>query len=201
MEDWQTEQLVENVRDGAVFIYPTDSYFGLGCSIYSTEALDMVYRIKGRSEDRPVPILLDQADLDQLVSPEAVEQQAIDQFWPGDLTLVIETDQPDSWDQRLVEDGSMVLRSPGLEPLRDFLARVGPIVVTGANVDGKPAPARLEDVHPQLLSEVDFVLGDSAGEGELSTVAGWDPSTKEWIVYRPGSVWRDQLPVETRARS
>lgn len=196
MEDWQEAQLVEKVKNGAVFIYPTDTCYGLGCSIYSTEGIDAVYRIKGRDPEKTVPVLADPGNVQDLASPNPVEKKAMEQHWPGNLTLVMNADKSDQWDPRLIQQGTIALRSPGLEPLRDFLSRVGPIVGTSANISGKSAPATLEDVHPQLLAEVDFVLGDYGGEGESSTVAQWDGSTATWVIHRKGPVSIDQLPTD-----
>jgi len=201
MEDWKEEQLVERVENGAVFIYPTDTCYGIGCSIRSTRGIDAVYRIKGRPEDKPVPVLLCKQHVESLVTPSAVEWKAIQRHWPGGLTLVMEVTEPPKWDERLLRENTMALRSPGLNLLNQFLSRVGPIVGTSANISGDPSPARLEDVHPQLLAEVDFVLGEHEAKGTPSTVAEWNPDSVSWTVHREGPVDPDRLPAPGQADS
>ena len=201
MKDWEEDQLVERVENGAVFIYPTDTCYGIGCSIRSTEGIDAVYRIKQRPEDKPVPVLLSERDVELLVRPSAVEWDAIQRHWPGDLTLVMEVKEPRKWDDRLLRENTMALRSPGLKPLNQFLSRVGPIVGTSANISGKPSPARLEDVHSRLLAEVDFVLGDHEANGTSSTVAEWNPDSETWTIHREGPVDPDRLPAPDQVSS
>jgi tRNA A37 threonylcarbamoyladenosine synthetase subunit TsaC/SUA5/YrdC len=58
-------------------------------------------------------------------------------------------------------------------------------------------PSRLEDVHPQLLQEVDFVLGDTQGEGTSSTVVAWNDGEKKWLIYREGPISKKQLNALT----
>src|SRR5260221_1593959 len=44
---------VEIVNGGGVIIYPTDTVYGTGCSIFDTEAIDRIYRIKRQERDKP----------------------------------------------------------------------------------------------------------------------------------------------------
>src|SRR5437016_7615045 len=43
----------EIVNKGGVIIYPTDTVYGIGCSIYNTEAIERVYRIKRQERGKP----------------------------------------------------------------------------------------------------------------------------------------------------
>jgi tRNA threonylcarbamoyl adenosine modification protein (Sua5/YciO/YrdC/YwlC family) len=40
------KQIVECLKDGGVIIYPTDTIYGLGCSIFHHKAIERIYRIK-----------------------------------------------------------------------------------------------------------------------------------------------------------
>lgn len=40
------EQVVECLRNGGIIIYPTDTIYGLGCSIYQPKAIEQIARIK-----------------------------------------------------------------------------------------------------------------------------------------------------------
>lgn len=193
LEDWQQEQLIERVRNGSVFIYPTDTCYGIGCSIFSSEAIDRVFQLKGRDDDKPVPVLTHPSDVDELADVSDVERQAMDTFWPGALTLVMTARNPNKLDNRVLRSGTIALRTPDVPPLVSFLEETGPIVGTSANLSGKPSPSRLSDVHPELLQDVDFVLGETEGEGESSTVAEWKADDNKWIIHREGPVTRDEL--------
>src|SRR5688572_33473129 len=39
--------VADNLRNGGVIIYPTDTIYGLGCDIYNTAAIERICRIKG----------------------------------------------------------------------------------------------------------------------------------------------------------
>ncbi len=192
LEDWQSEQLVEGIEGGAVIIFPTDTVYGIGCTINSSSGIDRVYRIKGRSEDKPFPVLATKKQAAEIASFSSRERRAIKQFWPGNLTLVLRTEE--KIDNRLVKQGKIALRVPDLTPLLKLLEASGPLVGTSANISGDPAPRRLEAVAPLLLKEVDYVLGVSSGSGQPSTVAGWNGKESSWEVFREGEIGTEELP-------
>jgi L-threonylcarbamoyladenylate synthase len=193
LEDWKQEQLTEKIRGGDVFIYPTDTCYGIGCSIENSEAIERVYELKGRDRAKPVPVLLHRDHLDGLVEVSEVECRALETFWPGGLTLVLSARSPQDHDDRLISDGTMAVREPDLPALVSFLEEAGPIVGTSANLSGKPSPRRIDDVHPELLQAVDFVLGEAEGSGQSSTVAEWDAENHQWIIHREGPVSAELL--------
>lgn len=49
---------VAELRAGAVVAVPTDTLYGLACSASCSAALDAVYRLKGRSEAKPLAVCL-----------------------------------------------------------------------------------------------------------------------------------------------
>ncbi|VDQ17438.1 unnamed protein product [Trichobilharzia regenti] len=48
------------MNQGGVIALPTDTIYGLACSVYNTEAIERICRIKGRCETKPMAICLDQ---------------------------------------------------------------------------------------------------------------------------------------------
>ncbi len=193
LEKWKQEQIVKKIRAGAVFIYPTDTVYGIGCTVYNSEAVDRIFKIKGRSENKSFPILATADQVRELTDLGHAEQAAARDHWPGNLTMVLKLKEQGELDSRLIRDEQVALRVPDLAPLLELLEETGPVVGTSANFSGSPAAAGLEDVSAHLLSEVDLVLGESRGLGKPSTVAGWNASEKKWEIYREGELAEEQL--------
>ena len=53
------QRALETLRSGGVILYPTDTIWGIGCDATNPEAVDKVYRLKGRSKDKSLIILLE----------------------------------------------------------------------------------------------------------------------------------------------
>ena len=45
-------QVVDELKKGAVIIYPTDTVYGIGCDIYNSKAIDKLCKIKGVKSEK-----------------------------------------------------------------------------------------------------------------------------------------------------
>ena len=88
--DENLRRAAELLRAGELVVMPTETVYGLGC-LPSAEAVQKLFRAKGRPESRPIPILVSsRAALKQVVSEWPAQAQALSEaFWPGPLTIVV----------------------------------------------------------------------------------------------------------------
>ena len=152
-------QAVQILRDGGVVAFPTDTVYGVGVDPFQPEAVRKLYRIKGRPEDKPIAILVgsieDVARVAQ--TPSRTFSRLADRFWPGGLTLIVETRE---LPPEITAGGSTVgVRMPDhpltLELLRGF---GGPIATTSANRSGENPATSAEEVGAQLGDHVNLIV-------------------------------------------
>jgi L-threonylcarbamoyladenylate synthase len=152
-------QAVQLLRDGGVVAFPTDTVYGVGVDPFQPQAVRKLYRIKGRPEDKPIAILVgsieDVARVAQ--TPSRTFSRLADRFWPGGLTLIVETRE---LPPEITAGGSTVgVRMPDhpltLELLRGF---GGPIATTSANRSGENPATSAEDVGAQLGGRVTLIV-------------------------------------------
>ena len=91
MQNDKLNLAVEAINNNQVVGIPTETVYGIGVNPYSQEAVDKIFDLKGRDEDKPLSILVssyhDLRKLDIVSTiPEVVEL-----YWPGPLTIVVET--------------------------------------------------------------------------------------------------------------
>jgi L-threonylcarbamoyladenylate synthase len=186
-------EIMDRIRSGQVFVYPTDTAYGLGTSIRNEDAVRRVFELKDRPLEKTVPVLATSVKGREMVTTEEPEERAMETFWPGGLTLVLSVTGPEEYPPGLVRDGTMALRAPGREYLREVLAATPPIVGTSANPSGEKTPYERGDLDPDLLAQVDFGVEGTPGGDDSSTVAEWNSSREEWIVHRSGPVRSEEL--------
>ena len=170
-------------------IFPTETFYGLGCLAADAAAVARIYQLKRRPVQRPLPLLA--ADADQagaVVWLEAAPPELTARFWPGPLSLLLPV-RP-GLPASLVsagaggEDGAAgkaALRvSP--HPLAARLARLagGALTASSANLSGRAPARRLEELDPELLAAL-AELGDLGGllpaVSEAEQPPGGAPST------------------------
>ena len=55
----EIEKALQVLKDGGIILYPTDTIWGIGCDACNTEAVDRIFKLKGRDEAKSMIILLD----------------------------------------------------------------------------------------------------------------------------------------------
>ena len=73
---------------GECVAFPTETVYGLGADARSDEAVERIYRVKGRPQDNPLIVHIHPGfDLGSLVYDEPYAQKLREAFLPGPLTL------------------------------------------------------------------------------------------------------------------
>lgn len=177
------------VREGGVIGYPTETIYGLGCDATNTDAVQRIYRLKGRSYQSPMLVLIKDRDhLSRWVEEiQGYVTGFMDRFWPGPLTLVFHA-ATDLESPILGESRSLAVRiSSDPVCVRLFQAWDGALVSTSANKTGEKTPVSAEDVRTAFGDGVDFVIDDGERTSELpSTIM--DVRRDVPVIVREGAI-------------
>jgi L-threonylcarbamoyladenylate synthase len=150
-------QAAEAVRRGEVVAYPTETVYGLAVDPWSETALDRLFAVKGRPDDRPILLIVDtEAQLHRVTPHISARARACMQaFWPGPLTVLFPRDP--SLPSRLTAGQPMVaVRCPGSEIARALCRACGHAVTSSsANLSGEPAASSLADLPPGIGLAID----------------------------------------------
>ena len=143
----------------SVVAIPTDTY-------YSLAAVDEIYRVKGRPENRALPILVNSIEQVMLLARETSPNflRLAEAFWPGALTIVV--DAAHRLPLKITANtGKVALRWPNSLVVARLIDEFeGPITGTSANISGFPSCSSAEQVMKQLGTRVPLVL-DSGETG------------------------------------
>lgn len=188
------EEAVSTVQRGGVVAFPTDTVYGIGASLRHPAALARIYDIKGRAQDKPIPILISRADvIAELVDDADPDLVALaHRFWPGPLTVILRAKESLPAEVK-APDGTCGVRIPNHSvPLAIAQANGGAIATTSANRSGEPAATQAAAIRESLGDELDLILDGGIAPGSVaSTVIRREGDTIS--VIREGSVSAEQL--------
>jgi L-threonylcarbamoyladenylate synthase len=153
------KKALEILKNGGVILYPTDTVWGLGCDATNPEAVERIYKIKKREDNKNMLVLVDHSGrLDSYVRevPEIAWDlieaalSPITLIYPGAKNLA----------KNLVdEDGSIGIRICNDEFCRELIKRLGkPLVSTSANISGEKTPAVFSEISEDIKDSVDFIV-------------------------------------------
>ncbi len=180
------QQAVDILERDGVIVYPTDTIYGIGCSIYSKKGVERIRRIKGREASKVFSILC--ADLKDLsryarnVSNPAYKLMR--RMFPGPYTVVLEASREIP---RIMHGKrkTIGIRVADNRICQDIVSTLGhPIITTSANRSGEEP-----GVDPYLIDDsigtlVDMVIDGGTLFSVPSTIV--DLSQDPFAVLRAG---------------
>jgi len=179
----------EAVLRGGVIAFPTDTLYGLGCSLFDVSAVEMVARLKRRDPSLAVISLIPEArqvyGLAVDVSPQA--ERLMREYWPGPLSMIFKA-APIVPPRVRGAGGTVALRVPRDGLCHKLLALIGgPVVSSSANLSGQRPAESAEEVVQIFGNQLDLVLDGGPRPGGLpSTLV--DVSVPRPRLLRRGAV-------------
>lgn len=150
----------EVMAAGGIILYPTDTIWGVGCDATNEKAVQRVYELKKRADNKAMLVLMDSdAKLNMYVSD--IPEIAWDLIRVADRPLtIIYSNAKNLAANLLAADGSVGIRITNEEFSRKLCERFRkPLVSTSANVSGDPSPANFSEVSEEIRKGVDYIVG------------------------------------------
>ena len=148
---------VATLRNNGVILYPTDTIWGLGCDATSDEAVEKIFNIKVRDENKSLIILVNNKQmLERYV--DSIPDIAFELMSVAEKPLTIIYPKGKNLAKGVcATDGSVGIRICRDEFCNQLLTLFEkPLVSTSANFSGKPSPEFFGDIEHNLLNIVDY---------------------------------------------
>lgn len=172
------EQCLQVLKNGGLILYPTDTVWGIGCDATNEKAVEKVYRLKKRSDEKAMIVLAaDEREVLQHVA--AADLSVFDYLQEAKKpTTVIYEGAIGLADNLIGEDGSIAIRICE-EPFCKHLVKRfrKPIVSTSANISGEPTAKIFSAISEEIKKAVDYIVQyrqDDSKLAELSAVIKWE---------------------------
>lgn len=160
------EDLIKLIKSGAVFIYPTDTIYGIGCNAKIDDAVKKIRILKQRPKN-PFSIIapskewitqnciLDNSYLDKLPGPYTficrLKNKIVSDFVNPRLDT-IGVRIPDSWFTQIIEEASV------------------PFITTSVNITGEPYMQNLNKLDDYIKEGIDYIIDVGPLNGKPSTI-------------------------------
>lgn len=181
------EKCLQVLKNGGLILYPTDTVWGIGCDATNEKAVERVYALKKRPDEKAMIVLVaDEREVLQYVA--SPDLQVFDYLQETKKpTTVIYGGAIGLADNLVAQDGSIAIRICNEEFCRHLIKRFRkPVVSTSANISGKPTAKIFTDIEDEIKDGVDYVVNyrqDDKTIAAPSSVIKWDNGKVE--VLRP----------------
>lgn len=173
-----------------VFIFPTDTVFGIGTPMFDTKGIKRIYDIKGRDFNKLMAILC--KDLESLSSYAEINKKArilASKFLPGALTLILKSTPKY---EKMTGEKTVGIRIPNHPVALKLIETYGPLKTTSVNQSGE-APLNdyetINQVYGHLVNQV--FESDIDIDQVSSTVV--DLTQAEIKIIRSGHITKEMI--------
>lgn len=157
--DDDINECLEVLHSGGIILYPTDTVWGIGCDATNEKAVEKIFSVKKRNEEKSMIILV--ADEKEIVTYTNDPNAVIYDYIKGvhKPTTVIYDNAKNVAANLINKDGSIAIRIVKDEFCCKLIKLFGkPIVSTSSNISGFPPASFFEDIDIEIKNGVDYVV-------------------------------------------
>ncbi len=177
--DDDLEAALSILKQDGTFLYPTDTIWGVGCDALSEIAIQKVFALKKRDQQKTFVLLMsDVKQLSHYIADPIPDLEGWLEQFEGPTTIIYPhaINLPDSL---IAADGSIAVRITKDPFCRTLIRRLKhPIVSTSANLSGDKPAIVFADIHQELIHAVDYVVHwrrEEVGPAKPSTILKLHP--------------------------
>ena len=183
------KMILECLEDDGVIIFPTDTIYGIGCSINSNKALERIARIKGIKKEKAnfSFIFHDLSMLSDFTRPINNDVfKMMKRNLPGPFTFIVEANNnvPKIFKNNKKTIG---IRIPDQPIITNIVRELGCPILTTSIVDEDEISGFMtdpEEINEAYKDKVDIIIDGGFGDKEESTIV--DCTENEIIIIREG---------------
>lgn len=171
-----------------IIAFPTDTIFGVAGIIDDIDAINKIYQIKKRDQDKPLAILA--ASINDILPYVEIENDNVikimEKYWPGALTIIF---KKSSKVNDLVTRGknTVAFRIPNNTVALEILKQTGPLATTSVNISGEAPLNTYEEILDVFKDKIDYVVGINMKSSSVaSTII--DCTSNDIKVLRQGQI-------------
>ena len=156
------KKIIKDILEGKIFIYPTDTIYGLGCDAEYPEAVDKIKQIKFRDKAKPMSII---APGFKWIKENCIIEKdlKLKKYLPGPYTLILKKKDP-NFLNHISPNEYLGIRIPKCKFSKYVEKAKTPFITTSVNLAGEPFTKNTRDIPKKILKKVDIVID----EGELN---------------------------------
>ncbi len=177
----------ELFHSGKIFIYPTDTIYGIGGNPFDENVVKRIADIKGRNEKKQFIWLL--SDFENLMNyTDIIYETHLDflqKIWPAPVTVILNLNERT---KEIINQDTIAVRIPQNDFCLKLLKEISrPLISTSVNRSGENPLNQIDQIVNNYLQEVDAIFFNAeTTEHKSSTII--DLTSKQPKLIREGSI-------------
>ena len=175
---------LECIRNGGLLLYPTDTIWGIGCDPFNDKAVESIFNLKQRPDEKRLILLVSNEDMLTNYVGE-INNELKSHIIAHKRPLTIIYDNAKKLPEYLLGPKRSIairlIKEPFCNKLIDSYGQA--ITSTSANISGDKIPTHFEEIHQGILKGVDYVVNLRRTESTQNKASDIAKYTDGKLVY------------------
>ena len=178
------------LESGEVIVYPTNTLYGMGASIFSDAGINRIHELKMRPDNMPYIVMATPIQIREICEVPDIAETF---FERNDLLVTAILPARETAPSSIVHKGTLAVRLPCSELTKSLVEKVGPITSTSANIHGDTPPITAIASLGQFGDNIPIYIDSGALPGTPSTLI--DFTNKKPKVIRKGALSPEDVRI------
>ncbi len=165
---------VDCLKNDGVVVYPTDTVYGMGCSIFSKKGMERIVQLKGRKEHQPFSFIC--SNLQEISTYATYNNdtfRTLRRVLPGAYTFILQASKK-APRAVMSKRNKVGVRIPDHAVPLALVESLGhPVITTSVNRTGEESLSDPDEIFHQFGHGVDMILDCGIILSEPSTIIEW----------------------------
>lgn len=165
-----SEEIINSIKQGKIFIYPTDTIYGLGCDATNIDSVNKIKEIKQRDKDKPLSIIAPSLDW---IKEHMIIDCDLSKYLPGPYTIILKKKNL-KFLEWVSNTDSLGIRIPKHE-FTELIQKTNlPFITTSVNLSGEPFITEISQIPEEILDNTDHIIdyGELTGKPSILIING-----------------------------
>jgi L-threonylcarbamoyladenylate synthase len=157
--DNDIQECLTVLKNGGIILYPTDTIWGIGCDATDAKAVERIFRLKKRPDEKAMIVLVAE-ERDVLKYVANADLRVFDYLQQNSKPVTVVYEGAIGLADNLVgKDGSIAIRICKDNFCKHLIKRVRkPIVSTSANISGQSTANLFSEINEEIKRSVDYIV-------------------------------------------
>lgn len=160
------DKIISQILEGKIFIYPTDTIYGIGCNAENKNSVEKIKQMKKRDIDKPLSVI---APGFKWIEDNCIIDVDLKKYLPGPYTLILRKKNPDFL-SHVSKSEFIGVRIPACSFSKKVKTAGVPFITTSVNLAGEPFAVKISEIPKQILDKVDIIIDEGELNGKPSTI-------------------------------
>ena len=166
LDSLNEEKILKNIKSGKIFIYPTDTIYGIGCDATNIKSVNKIKKIKKRDKNKPLSVI---APSKKWIKENLTLDVNVNKYLPGPYTLILKKKNK-NFLSHVSNTEYLGVRIPNNKITKIIQNSNVPFITTSVNFSAEKQKKLISEIKDNIMKSIDIIIDGGKLDNKPSTL-------------------------------